>query len=181
MPSMDEAFSPRHDEPLVHGDQTMQLLKVMSASVALALIAGSAGTAAAAAFDAKSEHAKFVDAFNNRQWDAVKSMLAAKSVFHRADGDQVYSGPDAIVGRFEKTIGAPDQWNVKFVRLDPKDQFTGKDGRVVNRGVFAVTAGADDGTCYAGSFLSTWAPDGGDWQLQWLAWEDLETDHSTCK
>jgi hypothetical protein len=133
MPSMDEAFSPRHDEPLVHGDQTMQLLKVMSASVALALIAGSAGTAAAAAFDAKSEHAKFVDAFNNRQWDAVKSMLAAKSVFHRADGDQVYIGPDAIVGRFEKTIGAPDQWNVKFVRLDPKDQFTGKDGRVVNR------------------------------------------------
>ncbi len=112
----------------------MQLSRAVGAAAVAILVVGSAGWATAADFDAKAEHAKFIEAFNNRQWDEVKSMLAARSVFHRADGDQVCVGPDAIVGRSEKTIGAPDQWNVKFVHLDPKDQF--KDGRVVNRGVF---------------------------------------------
>lgn len=162
----------------------MQLLRLVSTSAVALLIAGSAVSAAAATadFDAKAVHAKFIAAFNGRQWDEVKSMLAADSVFHRADAKQVYVGSDAILERFEKTIGAPDQWNVKFVHLDPKDEHTGKDGRVVTRGDFAVTAGADDGSCYAGSYLSTWKPqDGGGWQLQWLAWEDLESDLAACK
>jgi ketosteroid isomerase-like protein len=146
------------------------------------MIAGSAGIAAAADFDAKAEHAKFIAAFNSRQWDEVKSMLAADSVFHRSKGEQVYIGRDAVLGRFEKTIGAPDQWNVKFVHLDPQSEHTGKDGRVVTRGDFAVTAGADSSGCYAGSYLSTWKPQaGGGWQLQWLAWEDLESDPASCK
>ena len=162
----------------------MQFLRLVSTSAVAALIAGTAVSAAAATadFDAKAMHAKFIEAFNNRQWDEVRSMLAPDSVFHRADGKQVYIGPDAILGRFERTIGASDQWNVKFVQLDPKDEHAGKDGRVVTRGDFAVTAGADGSSCYAGSYLSTWKPeDGGGWQLQWLAWEDLESPMSACQ
>ena len=159
----------------------MQLSRLMSAAAVAVLFAANAGMAAAK-FAAKAEHAKFVDAFNSRQWNEVKSMLAPDSVFHRADADTVYLGRDAVLDRFQKTIGARDQWNVKFVHLDPRDQFTGKDGRVVNRGVFTVTAGTDDGSCHAGSFLSTWKPEAGsDWQLPWLAWEDVETDLKTCK
>ena len=75
------------------------------------------------------------------------------------------------------------RWNVKFARLDSTDQFTGNDGRVVERGDFAITAGADDGSCYAGSYMITWAPqDGGDdWRIQILTWQDLETSLENCK
>jgi hypothetical protein len=54
---------------------------------------------------------------------------------------------------------------------------------VVERGDFAITAGADDGSCYAGSYMMTWAPqDGGDdWKLQILNWQDLETSLENCK
>lgn len=136
----------------------------------------------AADFDAKTAHGPFIDAFNDRQWDTVKAKLAEDSVFHRASGDEVFIGPEAIVGRFSSTIGAADQWNVKFAHLDSSSQMTGKDGRVVERGDFAVTAGADDSTCYAGSYMMTWAPkDGGDWALQHFAWQDAEVDLSTCQ
>jgi ketosteroid isomerase-like protein len=149
--------------------------------MALTLLVGVGGSAAAADFDADAHHAKFIDAFNNRQWEEVKSLLAEDSVFHRANATEVYSGPDAIVNHFEQPIGG--EWNVKFVRLDSTDQFTGNDGRVVERGDFAITAGADDSSCYAGSYMMTWAPqDGGDdWQLQILSWQDLETSLENCK
>ena len=149
--------------------------------MALALVVGGGGSAVAADFDAGALHEEFMDAFNNRKWEEVKSILAQDSVFHRANATEVYSGPDAIVDRFEQTIGG--EWNVKFVRLDSEDQFTGNDGRVVERGDFAITAGADDSSCYAGSYMMTWAPqDGGeDWQLQILSWQDLETALENCK
>jgi hypothetical protein len=51
----------------------------------------------------------------------------------------------------------------------------------VERGDFAITAGADDGSCYAGSYLATWTPDGDAWRLQILTWQDLETDLANCK
>jgi len=87
---------------------------------------------------------------------------------------------DAIVDHFEQPIGG--EWNVKFVRLDSTDQFTGNDGRVVERGDFAITAGADDSACFAGSYMMTWAPqDGDDWQLQIFSWQDLETELQNCK
>jgi hypothetical protein len=57
----------------------------------------------------------------------------------------------------------------------------GNDGRVVERGDFAITAGADDSACYAGSYLATWAPDGDAWHLQMLTWQDLETGLANCK
>jgi hypothetical protein len=44
----------------------MQLLRLASATAVLALIAGSAGIAAAADFDAKAEQANFIAAFNSR-------------------------------------------------------------------------------------------------------------------
>ena len=133
-------------------------------------------------FDAAASHRDFINAFNGRDWDAVKSALTEDSVFHRANGDQVFVGPDAIVERFSSTIGAPDQWNVKFARLDSSAQRAGKDGRVVERGDFAVTAGADDGSCYAGSYMMTWASaDGGGWGLQLLAWQDVEVDIADCR
>ena len=149
--------------------------------MALTLLVGFGGSAAAADFDADAHHAKFIDAFNNRQWEDVKSLLAEDSVFHRANATEVYSGPDAIVDHFEQPIGG--EWNVKFARLDSTDQFTGDDGRVVERGDFAITAGADDGSCYAGSYMMTWAPqDGGDdWRIQILTWQDLETSLENCK
>lgn len=136
----------------------------------------------AADFDASAAHRAFIDAFNNRQWDAVKSTLTQDSVFHRATGDEVFIGPEAIVGRFSKTIGAQDEWNVKFARLDSSTHLVGKDGSVVERGDFAVTAGADDSTCYAGSYMMTWMPkDGGDWGLKVFGWQDVEVDPSTCQ
>jgi ketosteroid isomerase-like protein len=145
----------------------------------LPILAGFAAAAAAADFDPKAAHASFIDAFNNRQWDEVKAQLAEDSVFHRANATEVYSGPDAIVGHFAQPISG--EWNVKFVRLASEDQLVGNDGRVVERGDFAITAGADDSACYAGSYLMTWAPDGDAWRLQMLNWQDLETDLSNCK
>jgi ketosteroid isomerase-like protein len=145
------------------------------------LVVGFAGSAASAEFDADAQHAQFMDAFNNRQWEEVRSLLAEDSVFHRANATEVYSGPDAIVAHFEQPIGG--EWNVKFTRLDSEGQFTGNDGRVVERGDFAITAGADESSCYAGSYMMTWAPqDGGDdWQLQILSWQDVETTLDNCK
>lgn len=137
------------------------------------------GGTAAADFDADALHARWIDAFNNRQWDEVKAQLADDAVFHRANATEVYRGPDAILDHFEQTIGG--EWNVKFAELDSEDEFTGKDGRVVERGDFAITAGADDSACYAGSYLMTWVPQGDDWRLQMLAWQDVETDLENCK
>jgi len=122
-----------------------------------------------------------MDAFNSRDWAAVKSVLTEDSVFHRANGEEVFVGPDAIVERFSSTIGAPDQWNVKFAKLDSNSQLAGKDGRVVERGDFAVTAGADDGSCYAGSYMMTWMPADEGWGLQVLAWQDVEVDLASCQ
>ena len=148
--------------------------------VVLLALAGFAGPALAADFDPASAHAKFIDAFNNRQWSEVKALLANDSVFHRANAAEVYSGPDAIVGTFKQPLA--DKFNVKFAKLDSSDQFTGKDGRVVERGAFAVTAGAGDDSCYAGSYMMTWVPQAGDaWKLQLIAWQDLETDLANCK
>ena len=110
------------------------------------LVVGGLGSAIAADFDAAGAHAKFVDAFNNRQWDDVKALLAKDAVFHRAKAKEVYEGPDAVVERFKGTIGSPDAWNVKFVRLDSDSEFTGNDGRVVSRGDLAMTAGEGDGS-----------------------------------
>ena len=133
-------------------------------------------------FDANSAHESFIEAFNSRDWDAVKSVLTDDSVFHRANGDQVFIGPDAIVERFSSTIGAPDQWNVTFAKLDTASALAGKDGRVVERGDFAVTAGAENDSCYAGSYMMTWAPaENGSWGLQLLSWQDVEVDMTGCQ
>lgn len=147
--------------------------------IALPMVAVLGSTAAAADFDADALHARFMDAFNNRQWDEVKAQLAEDAVFHRANATEVYGGPDAIVDHFKQPIGG--EWNVKFAKLDSQSALTGKDGRVVERGDFAVTAGADDSACYAGSYMMTWAPDSDDWRLQLLAWQDVETDLENCK
>jgi ketosteroid isomerase-like protein len=147
--------------------------------MALPVAMGLASAAAAADFDPKAAHAGFIDAFNNRDWAAVKAQLADDAVFHRANAGEVQSGPDAIVAHFEQPIGG--EWNVKFARLDSEDQLIGNDGRVVERGDFAITAGADDSACYAGSYLATWAPDGDAWRLQMLTWQDLETGLANCK
>jgi hypothetical protein len=135
--------------------------------MALTLLTGFGSSAAAGDFDADAHHPKLTEAFNNRQWEEVKSLLADDSVFHRANATEVYSAPDAIVDPFEQPI----------------DQFTGNDGRVVERGDFAITAGADDSACYAGSYVMTWAPQGSgdDWKLQILSWQDLETSLENCK
>lgn len=156
------------------------MIRFCLAAVAIFLIV--TGGARAADFDARAAHGKFIEAFNKRDWGTVKSILTSDGVFHRANGEQVFVGPEAIVDRFSSTIGAPDQWNVKFARLDSTAQLTGKDGRVVERGNFAVTAGADDKSCYAGSYMMTWVPqDAGRWGLQLFAWQDVETDLATCR
>ena len=149
-------------------------------AIVLALFATLGGSAVAADFDPAAAHEGFINAFNNRQWGDLKPLLADDIVFHRANADTVYSGADQVMGRFEKTIGG--EWNVKFTHLDSTDQFSGKDGRVVERGDFAVTAGANDDSCYRGSYMMTWAPQSGDqWRLQTLAWQDLETELANCK
>ena len=153
-----------------------------AALIGLGLIVG-AGTAwGAGNFDAGKLHAQFTEAFNSRDWDGLKALLANDIVFHRASGENVFIGPDAVIERFSSTIGAPDQWNVKFAILDSDSEFKGNDGRVVDRGNFAITAGADNSDCYRGSYMMTWAeqPDAG-WRLQLLAWQDVQTDLENCK
>lgn len=159
----------------------MKYLSVLGAFAFSTVMMAAAVPVSAADADPSAAHQKFMESFNSRQWDAVASILAADSVFHRANADQVYVGPEAIVGRFEDTIGAPDQWNVKFVRLDTSDQVSGNDGRVVERGDFVITAGADDGACYVGSFMMTWVPEADDWRLQVFGWQDVEVDLENCK
>ena len=148
--------------------------------IALALLAGFGGSAVAADFDAATTHAGFINAFNNRQWGDLRPLLADDIVFHRANANQVYSGSIQVLENFQTTVGG--EWNVKFAKLDSTDQLTGKDGRVVERGNFAVTAGPKDDDCYAGSYMMTWAPGAeGKWQLKTIAWQDVETDLSNCK
>ena len=56
------------------------------------------------------------------------------------------------------------------------------DGRVVERGDFAITAGANDDSCYAGSYMMTWVPQpDNSWKLQMPAWQDIETELENCK
>jgi ketosteroid isomerase-like protein len=149
--------------------------------IALTLLGCVATSATAAEFNVNAAHDEFTNAFNSREWDVLKAMLAEDIVFHRANATEVYAGPDAVVGRFQDTIGAPDQWNVKFAILESSDQFSGNDGRVVERGDFAVTAGPDDQSCYRGSYIMTWAPQADDsWRLQMLTWQDVETELANC-
>ena len=74
--------------------------------MALTFLAGFGGSAAAADFDAGALHEEFIGAFNERQWEQVKSVLAEDSVFQRANATEVYSGPNAIVEHFKQPIGA---------------------------------------------------------------------------
>lgn len=149
--------------------------------IALTMLGCVATGTAAAEFNVKAAHGEFTTAFNSREWDGLKAMLAEDVVFHRANATEVYAGPDAVVGRFQDTIGAPDQWNVKFSILESSGQFAGKDGRVVERGDFAITAGPDDQGCYRGSYIMTWAPQADDsWKLQMLTWQDVETELANC-
>jgi hypothetical protein len=52
---------------------------------------------------------------------------------------------------------------------------------VVERGDFAVTAGGDDGSCYVGSYMVTWLPEGDDWKLQALNWQDTGAELANCQ
>lgn len=151
-----------------------------TSSTALALLFAFGAGAAVADFDPAGAHAKLIEAFNSRQWEQLRPLLAEDIVFHRANAGEVYTGPKQVLDHFKKTIGG--EWNVKFAHLDSTNQFSGRDGRVVERGDFAITAGADDGSCYRGSYLMTWAPrPDGAWQLQMLTWQDLETELANCK
>jgi hypothetical protein len=148
--------------------------------IATALLACLGGSASAENFNPAPLHAKFIDAFNNRQWEALRPLLAKDIVFHRADATEVYDGSDKVIDHFRQTIGG--EWNVKLVRLDFTDQVTGKDGWVVERGDFAITAGADNENCLFGSYMMTWAPQTPEmWQLEWLSWQDIDTDLENCK
>jgi len=140
------------------------------------------GSVWAGDFAVGKSHERFTEAFNARDWDSLKSQLADNIVFHRASGEDVFIGPDAVIERFSTTIGAPDQWNVKFAILNSDSEFVGKDGTVVERGDFAVTAGADDSACYRGSYMMTWADKvGSGRKLRYFAWQDVETELTNCK
>ncbi len=157
-------------------------IKNLLCAMAIPALAVSGSAIVSAADDPwQAAHGQFVSAFNERDWSAVAAIMTDDSVFHRASSDTVYTGPKAIVERFSSTIGANDQWNVKFAKLDTTESITGKDGRVVERGVFAVTAGADSNACYAGSYLMTWKIADDDAKLQTLAWQDVEVDIGMCK
>ncbi len=134
--------------------------------------------AAGADFGPAKAHDAFREAFNARNWEGVRTLLADDVVFQRAASTDVHAGPDAVIGNLDGTIAS--EWNVKFVRLEPTDHIVGKDGRVVERGDFAVTAGAADDSCYAGSYMMTWVPRGDGWALQVLNWQDVEAEMSAC-
>ena len=150
-------------------------------TAATALVISASGVAAAE-FSAESVHSKFIQAFNSRDWNSVKQILADDAVFHRANAEEVFVGSDAVMKVFQETIGNEAEWNVKFAKLDSDSQLAGKDGKVVERGDFAITAGAGDASCYAGSYMMTWPPGSeNSWKLQTLAWQDVETDPANCQ
>ena len=105
-------------------------------ALSFALCLAVAAPAAAADFKAQAAQKSLIEGFNSRDWEAVKGVLAEDAVFHRANAKEVFVGREAVVGE-----PIADQWNVKFAALKATDQFTGKDGRVVERGDFAITAG----------------------------------------
>lgn len=149
---------------------------VVGAVVVGAMIS-SVSLANAGELDIEAAHTQFVEAFNARDWSGLRQQMSEDIVFHRANGDQVHIGQDAVSARFSETIGNPEQWNVKFAVLKSTSSHRGKDGRVVERGDFGVTAGADDPACYAGSYLMTWTVDR---KLQMLAWQDVESEMAAC-
>ena len=133
--------------------------------IALALLAGFGGSAVAADFDAATTHAGFINAFNNRQWGDLRPLLADDIVFHRANANQVYSGSIQVLKNPDHGVGGRVERQVR--RAELHGSVTGKDGRVVERGNFAVTAGPKDDDCYAGSYMMTWAPEPDNkWQLK---------------
>ncbi len=146
--------------------------------VGISLAASLAAVAAAKDFGPASAHSEFRDAFNARDWDTVRTLLADDAVFQRATSAEVHSGPDAVIGSLRDPLA--DQWNVKFAKLSPQAHLVGKDGRVVERGDLALTAGAADDSCYAGSYMMTWVPKADGWALQVLNWQDVETEMSNC-
>jgi len=157
------------------------MLRFAGVGCACAIVLGGAYALASSDLDVEQADKAFVESFNSRDWEGLRAHLADDIVFHRANADTVQVGEDAVIEHFSSVIGNPEQWNVKFTMLDTSETFTGKDGRVVERGDFAVTAGPDDNACYRGSYLATWAagPDGP--QLQMLAWQDVEAELGACK
>ena len=101
------------------------------------------------------------DAFNNRQWSEVKALLANGS-----DSSIVPMLLRSIADRMRSSARSSSRWRTSSTSsspsLTPLIKVTGKDGRVVERGAFAVTAGASDDSCYAGSYMMTWVPQAGD-------------------
>lgn len=149
--------------------------KFLAASLGVVLSTG----AIAAEFGPVKAHDAFREAFNARDWDKVRTQLADDVVFQRATSTDIHSGPDAVLGNLQAPLA--DEWNVKFAKLETENHLVGKDGRVVERGDFAITAGAADDSCYAGSYMMTWVPKGDDgWALQVLNWQDVEADMSSC-
>jgi ketosteroid isomerase-like protein len=137
-------------------------------------------TAAGAEFAAQTAHKSLIEAFNSRDWAAVRKVLADDVVFHRANAKEVFIGADAVVAALKQPIA--ESWNVKFATLNSTNQFAGKDGRVVERGDFGITAGSNNETCYRGSYMMTWLPQTDQsWKLQILAWQDVETEMANCK
>lgn len=121
---------------------------------------------------------QFTTAFNERNWDATASFFADDAVFHRMNADTIYSGPEKIVGRFKDTIAG--EWNVKFTRLSNAGWMagTGDNTNTVDSGQFAVTAGADSDSCYAGFYTMTWNKD---MKIQVFTWQDVQVDLGTCQ
>lgn len=151
---------------------------MLKQSIIAAILATAGLPVAATAAEFQQAHDAFRDAFNARDWDAIRTVLADDVVFHRAAAHEVFVGEDAVIEHFRKPI--TEEWNVTFTALDTSEEFTGKDGRAVERGDFAITAGAAGESCYRGSYLMTWAPASDGWQLQALTWQDLETEPANC-
>jgi len=137
-------------------------------------------TAAGAEFTAQTAHKSLIEGFNSRNWATVRKVLSDDVVFHRANAKEVFIGADAVVAALKQPIA--ESWNVKFATLNSTNQFAGKDGRVVERGDFGITAGSNNETCYRGSYMMTWLPQADQsWKLQILAWQDVETEMANCK
>lgn len=120
----------------------------------------------------------FINAFNDRNWEAVKDMFADEALFHRGNGDTLYKGKGDVADRLKDPIG--DQWNVRFTRLE-NTQFTAgnaNDPRTVDTGHFAITAGDDSSACYAGTYQLTWNNDA---KILYLGWQDVESEMNACQ
>ena len=65
--------------------------------------------------------ARFIEGFNNDDWDAVREVVAPDFVFHHPLGGTVEAGPEGMVATWAGfKVLSPDSWHPIPVMTEPR-------------------------------------------------------------